>query len=166
MWWRKKRGDLQKYRAARRRKTGPQELLAMFETLAIFRVSWKYTQNTSKINPCTVLVQEITNEDHNYSEHRYRNRSDSLPALTLAKVSVFSEACRFNSSQGPLEHRFSLKKMLTQMDWISSPSKSAPPIRRAWAKNWCRFWCSLWSDWELCSRRLQSALLRHSKILQ
>ncbi len=54
-----------------------------------FRVSWKCTQNTSKINPCTVLVQEITNEDHNYCKHCDWNISDSLPALKRANVSVF-----------------------------------------------------------------------------
>jgi hypothetical protein len=61
-----KRGYLQKYRATRRRNTGTQALLlAIFGTVAIFGVSWKYAQNTSKINTSTGLAQEITNEDHN-----------------------------------------------------------------------------------------------------
>jgi hypothetical protein len=124
--WRKKLGDLQKYSAAWRRKTGPQELLAMFETLSMFRVSWKCTQNTSKINPCTVLVQEITNEDHNDCEHCDWNRSDSLPALTHANMSDFFWGLLFNFVSRPARASLVASKKM-QMDWISSPSKPARP---------------------------------------
>ena len=123
----KKLCDLQKYHAARRRKTGPQELLAMFETLSMFRVSWKCTQNTSKINPCTVLVQEITNEDHNYCKHCDPNRSDSFSALTRANVSVFFWGLLFHFVPRPA--RASLVALKNN--------------HRAWTKNWCSFQCSV-----------------------
>ena len=164
----KKSCDLQKYYAAWRGKTGPQELLAKFETLEIFRESWKYTQNTSKINPCTVLVQEITNEDHNYCEHCDRNRSDSLPALTRANVSVFFWGLPFHFVSRPARASLvaSKKKNADGLDiqsiWVS-PSRSQSFGQKIGAASDALL--LLCSDWELCSRRLQSARLRHSKQL-
>ena len=167
MLWRKKRCDLQKYRAARRRKTGPQELLAMFETLSIFRVSWKFTQNTSKINPCTVLVQEITNEDHNYCYHCDWNRSDSLPASTRANVWFFFWGLPFHFVSRPAQASLVTLKNADGLDIQSiqvSPSRlQSFGLKIGAASDALLLLCS---DWELCSRRLQSARLRHSKKLQ
>ncbi len=100
--------------------------------------------NTSKINPSTVLEQEVTYEDHNYCEHCNWNRSDSPWALTRASVCFFSEACCFTRA---------CQSMTS--DWLTELGQKIDAASDALLL--------LCSDWELCSSRSQSALLRHSK---